>query len=68
MSALDDAHAHATLEWQQRELIRKSLHLGYAQLLAGTLRRDPMDVRMISVLQLATRRTRAAWPIGWRFG
>ena len=59
---LDDGHAHAALQRQQGELRRQRLDLADPNLLAGALRREPMQVRVVAVLHLAARRAVAARP------
>jgi hypothetical protein len=58
---LDDPEPKAALKRQQRELRGELLNLSDADLLTRALRRQAMDVRMISVLDLPARRTLSAW-------
>ncbi len=60
MGMLDDRHAEAALEWQQRQLCREPLHLSDLDLLTGTLGLEQMDVGMVAVVELAARRAVAA--------
>jgi hypothetical protein len=62
---LNDRHAEAPLQGQQRELCREALHLADLDLLSRALRHEQVHVGMIAVVQLSTCSAVAARPRCW---